>query len=170
MQHMPMHSAPPQGSSPGEGEDPFVRVDVDDHEHESEHAATAPKIEHTEFTPPPPEPNPDAITQAPPAHPHHTRHTTTQTFPPPPHPNQNQERRVLLSERLTGDFHRTFAFPSAVQEEGVKASMENGVLCVVVPKKEGRQLKKGRRVPVVHGNWWKGDERGSGFGFASGAV
>lgn len=44
-------------------------------------------------------------------------------------------RRVLLSERLTGDFHRTFNFPSSIVEEGVKASTENGLLFLVVPKK-----------------------------------
>jgi hypothetical protein len=48
--------------------------------------------------------------------------------------------------------------------------MENGVLCLVVPKKERGEVKRGRRIPVMHGNWWKGEERGSGFGFASGAV
>jgi len=31
--------------------------------------------------------------------------------------------QILLSERLVGEFHRTFAFPSAVNEEGVKASV-----------------------------------------------
>lgn len=43
-----------------------------------------------------------------------------------------EERRVLvlLSERLAGVFHRTFAFSSlvVVVEDGVKASMEDGVV------------------------------------------
>lgn len=144
----------PQGS-PGEGEEPFVKVNVDDH------SPPAPTT-HTEIAPPQ---NPDAITAAP-SHPHHNRHPSA--YPPPPtSPGGN---RILLSERLVGSFHRTFGFPSAIQEEGIKASMENGVLCLVVPKREKQEVKRGRKIPVVHGNWWKGEERGSGFGFASGAV
>lgn len=79
--------------------------------------------------------------------------------------------RILLNERLVGEFHRTFAFPAPVEEDNVRASMENGVVCIVVPKKEkGEETKRGRRVPILHGNFWKGEEKGSGFGFASGAV
>jgi HSP20 family protein len=70
----------------------------------------------------------------------------------------------LLSERLVGDFHRTFAFPSPVQEDGVQASMENGVLFLVVPKRESKEVKKGRKIPISHG------DRSNGFGFNSGAV
>jgi hypothetical protein len=37
--------------------------------------------------------------------------------------------------------------------------MENGVLCLVVPKREkGEEAKRGRNVPILHGNWWKGQE------------
>jgi len=66
----------------------------------------------------------------------------------------------LLSERLGGDFRRTFAFPSAVREEGVQASMENGVLSLVVPKRqlEGTR-ERGRRIQVLRGKSWNGDNR-----------
>jgi hypothetical protein len=30
--------------------------------------------------------------------------------------------------------------------------MENGVLCLVVPKRERGEVKRGRRIPVMHGN------------------
>jgi HSP20 family protein len=54
------------------------------------------------------------------------------------------EHRVLLNERLVGEFHRTFAFPAPVEEENVRASMENGVVCIVVPKKgKGEEMKRG---------------------------
>lgn len=60
--------------------------------------------------------------------------------------------RVLLSERLVGEFNRTFAFPSPVVEEGVQASMESGILKLVVPKQKGGGVKKtGRRVEVLKG-------------------
>ncbi len=70
------------------------------------------------------------------------------------------DHRVLLSERLGGDFHRTFAFPSAVREEGVQASMENGVLSLVVPKRqlEGKR-ERGRRIPVLRGKSWNDGDR-----------
>lgn len=50
------------------------------------------------------------------------------------HNSGHGEKRVLLSERLVGDFHRTFAFPAPIEEEGTRASVENGVLYLVVPK------------------------------------
>jgi HSP20 family molecular chaperone IbpA len=109
------------------------------------------------FPPPPP-------TQQ--VHMHHQRHSTISEGQ-----HLHSNHRVLLSERLVGDFHRTFAFPQPVVEEGVRASMENGILSLVVPKREkSEEPKRGRKVPIMHGNWWKGQGKGSGFGFASGAV
>jgi len=166
---------PPQAEGPestGEGAD-FVKVNVEDHEHKDQagpsSAAAPPVVQEPEkvhtgvkpYYPPPP-------TQAQQGH-HHDRHGTSSNDQQVQ--NLPNGHRVLLSERLVGDFHRTFAFPSPVVEEGVKASLENGVLSLVVPKKDGGSEKeRGRRVPIVHGNWWKGDERGSGFGFGGGAV
>lgn len=60
--------------------------------------------------------------------------------------NKLPQRRTLLSERLVGEFHRTFTFPCPIAEEGVKASMENGVLYLLVPKVEGRT--RGRRIQI----------------------
>ncbi|KAI5790175.1 HSP20-like chaperone [Geopyxis carbonaria] len=50
-----------------------------------------------------------------------------------------------LSERTFGTFQRTFSFPTPVELEKVTASLENGVLTVVVPKKI---WKGARRVQV----------------------
>jgi HSP20 family molecular chaperone IbpA len=52
----------------------------------------------------------------------------------------------LLSERLTGDFHRSFNFPKPNKSEGVVAAMENGILKVVVPK---GPIREERKVPVA---------------------
>ena len=81
------------------------------------------------------------------------------------HHQQFPDHRILLSERLGGDFHRTFAFPSAVREEDVQASMENGVLSLVVPKRdlEGRR-ERGRRIPVSQGKSWTGWDAREGVG------
>lgn len=45
-----------------------------------------------------------------------------------------QKMKYWVSERSVGEFHRSFNFPSRVDQDGVKASLKNGVLSVVVPK------------------------------------
>lgn len=105
----------------------------------------------------------------------HHKPTNTTTSPESTPDNQQQPqqqpqqqtagRKVLLSERLKGDFHRTFTFPEPIREEGIRASMENGVLEVVVPKVERGVRRLGRRVRVE-----RGSENGRGFGFVSGAF
>jgi HSP20 family protein len=42
--------------------------------------------------------------------------------------------RYWVSERSTGEFHRTFEFPSRVDQDNVKASLKDGILEIVVPK------------------------------------
>lgn len=53
--------------------------------------------------------------------------------------------KYWVSERSIGEFARSFNFPSHVNQEGVSASLKDGILNVVVPK-----LKKseGRRITV----------------------
>lgn len=43
--------------------------------------------------------------------------------------------RQWVSERTIGAFQRTFTFPAGIDQEGVKAGLEHGVLRVEVPKK-----------------------------------
>jgi HSP20 family protein len=50
--------------------------------------------------------------------------------------------KVWISERSTGEFSRSFRFPTDVDVEGVKASLEHGILKVVVPKMEKRGVRK----------------------------
>jgi HSP20 family protein len=45
-----------------------------------------------------------------------------------------QKMKYWVSERSVGEFHRTFNFPSRVDQDGVKASLKNGILSIVVPK------------------------------------
>jgi HSP20 family molecular chaperone IbpA len=42
--------------------------------------------------------------------------------------------RYWLSERSVGTFARSFQFPSRVDQDNVKASLNNGILSIVVPK------------------------------------
>ena len=41
----------------------------------------------------------------------------------------------LLKERHIGEFQRSFTFPMGVEADDMKASLANGLLRVVVPKK-----------------------------------
>lgn len=73
-------------------------------------------------------------------------------------PTNNSNIRVLLSERLVGEFNRTFAFPSPIAEEGIQASMEDGVLKVIVPKRLPNEKEKGKRVPIFRGKGRKSQD------------
>jgi HSP20 family protein len=44
------------------------------------------------------------------------------------------QRKYWVSERSVGEFYRSFSFPSRVEQDGVKASLKNGVLTIIVPK------------------------------------
>ncbi|KAI1659866.1 HSP20-like chaperone [Daldinia decipiens] len=57
-------------------------------------------------------------------------------------PKQPQHR-FWVSERSVGEFSRTFQFPSRVDTDNVSASLNNGILSVVVPK---AKKPEGRRV------------------------
>jgi len=56
---------------------------------------------------------------------------------------KTEEAKYWISERSIGEFSRTFTFPGRVDQDGVKASMKNGILSIVVPKSkksEGRKI------------------------------
>ncbi|MCJ1298380.1 hypothetical protein MMC08_001169 [Hypocenomyce scalaris] len=42
--------------------------------------------------------------------------------------------KYWVSERSVGEFHRSFSFPSRVDQDAVKASLKNGILNILVPK------------------------------------
>jgi HSP20 family protein len=42
--------------------------------------------------------------------------------------------KYWLSERSIGEFHRSFSFPTRVNQDAVTASLKNGILSVVIPK------------------------------------
>jgi HSP20 family protein len=63
------------------------------------------------------------------------------------HDKKNQrpkepEAKYWVSERSVGEFSRSFTFPVRVDQDGVKASMKNGVLTVVVPKARKTEARK----------------------------
>ncbi|KAN0086685.1 heat shock protein Hsp30-like [Elaphomyces granulatus] len=50
------------------------------------------------------------------------------------------EFTYTLSEREVGQFRRKFTFPQKVDQDGVKASLKNGILSIVVPKADVRKI------------------------------
>ncbi|KAF7164150.1 hypothetical protein CNMCM5623_008840 [Aspergillus felis] len=49
--------------------------------------------------------------------------------------HEKKQHRFWVTERSVGEFHRTFQFPTPVDQDSVKASLKNGILSIVVPKK-----------------------------------
>ncbi|OAX79033.1 hypothetical protein ACJ72_06651 [Emergomyces africanus] len=50
--------------------------------------------------------------------------------------------KYWVSERSVGEFSRTFSFPTRVDQDGVKASLKDGILSVMVPKAVAPASKK----------------------------
>lgn len=55
---------------------------------------------------------------------------------------EKKRPRYWVSERTVGEFSRSFSFPGTVNVDEVKASLENGILKIVVPKMERRATKR----------------------------
>jgi len=55
---------------------------------------------------------------------------------------QSDSFHYWASERSVGEFQRTFTFPTRVDQDGVRASLKNGILSVVVPKQSAPKMKK----------------------------
>ncbi|KAF2684801.1 HSP20-like chaperone [Lentithecium fluviatile CBS 122367] len=54
----------------------------------------------------------------------------------------DNEPKYWVSERSVGEFHRSFSFPTRVDQDAVKASLKNGILSVIVPKAKASQPRK----------------------------
>ncbi|KAJ5927818.1 heat shock Hsp30-like protein [Penicillium verhagenii] len=61
---------------------------------------------------------------------------------PVPTQPQTFKPHYWASERSIGDFQRTFSFSNRVDQDGVRASLRNGVLSIVVPKEIAPKPKK----------------------------
>jgi HSP20 family molecular chaperone IbpA len=60
-------------------------------------------------------------------------------------PKKPAESRYWISERSVGEFARTFAFPTRVDQDNVKASLKDGILSIVIPK---AQAPSARRITI----------------------
>jgi HSP20 family molecular chaperone IbpA len=56
-----------------------------------------------------------------------------------------EQARYWVSERTSGSFSRGFRFPVRIEQEGVKASLKNGILSIVVPK---AKIPEPRRIVI----------------------
>jgi HSP20 family protein len=59
--------------------------------------------------------------------------------------HQEESKEKLYSERVTGEFERRIALPFQVQDEGVHASFDNGLLTIELRKSAAVQSK---RIPI----------------------
>jgi HSP20 family protein len=55
---------------------------------------------------------------------------------------QRPQSRYWVSERSVGEFSRSFAFPSRVDQDNVRASLKDGILSIVVPKASAPTSRK----------------------------
>jgi len=57
-------------------------------------------------------------------------------------PKPKPTSRYWITERSVGEFHRSFSFPTLVDQDNVKASLKNGVLSVIIPKKAKQEVRR----------------------------
>lgn len=67
---------------------------------------------------------------------------STAVTEPKPKRKEHAEEKFWVSERSVGEFSRSFSFPVGVDQDGVKATMKNGILSVLVPKAKKHESKK----------------------------
>ncbi|HET6401756.1 MAG TPA: Hsp20/alpha crystallin family protein [Candidatus Kapabacteria bacterium] len=63
---------------------------------------------------------------------------------------EHQDRNFYRMERSYGEFVRQFTLPEGVKEENIQADFKDGVLEIMVPKKEPSKPKE-REVPIQSG-------------------
>ena len=55
---------------------------------------------------------------------------------------ETPDENYIQIERPYGTFHRTFNIPRMIEQEGIKASYKDGVLRIVLPRKQETQPKQ----------------------------
>ncbi|WP_299228123.1 Hsp20/alpha crystallin family protein [uncultured Psychroserpens sp.] len=63
---------------------------------------------------------------------------------------ENEETNDTYTRREFGysSFKRTFSLPDTVESEQVKATYENGILCITLPKREEAKQKPPKRIEI----------------------
>ncbi|UPK89782.1 hypothetical protein LCI18_000717 [Fusarium solani-melongenae] len=55
---------------------------------------------------------------------------------------KGDETKYWLAERSVGEFSRTFSFPTRVDQDGVSAKFQDGILSIVVPKVKKHESRR----------------------------
>jgi HSP20 family molecular chaperone IbpA len=55
---------------------------------------------------------------------------------------QQPREKYWVSERSVGEFSRTFSFPTRIDQEGVTASLNNGILSITIPKAKKHESRR----------------------------
>jgi HSP20 family protein len=63
---------------------------------------------------------------------------------------EDKNNHYHLIERTFGSFHRSIQIPGIVDENNIKASMNNGVLTVLLPKSE-ENISRSKHIPIEKG-------------------
>lgn len=61
---------------------------------------------------------------------------------------ENKKGKMLRQERYAGMMQRTFYVGEALTEEDIKAKYENGVLHLMIPKKEARKVPEKKTILI----------------------
>ena len=62
--------------------------------------------------------------------------------------DEDDKGKVICRERYTGKMQRTFYVGKEVAHEDVKAKFEDGVLQIIIPKKEEKKLPEKRTIMI----------------------
>ncbi len=63
------------------------------------------------------------------------------------HEEEKKEHNYHCIERRYGSFHRTIPLPEEVETDKIDASFKNGILNILIPKKEG-QIEKAKKIEI----------------------
>ena len=62
--------------------------------------------------------------------------------------NKENKGKMLRQERYVGTMQRSFYVGSSITEEDIKAKYENGVLSLMIPKKEARKVPEKKQILI----------------------
>ena len=62
--------------------------------------------------------------------------------------NKENKGKMLRQERYVGTMQRTFFVGESLTEEDIKARYENGVLSLLIPKKEARKVPEKKQILI----------------------
>jgi HSP20 family protein len=61
---------------------------------------------------------------------------------------EEEKKKFSRMEFNYGSFTRFFTMPNAIKEEGIKASYQDGILSIIIPKKEETKVKPIKQIDI----------------------